>query len=175
MYIGKKVSIRGLVTHASGIKLFTLEVSFRCIECQEIQTLEYNNGGRYYYLPLRCKSGCKSKQFTPIIPTMEFDEKEENTTFSYLNKFRYKFTIIFEFRKFRFMCIYIFHRMQEVWNESENEYNEDNFPKIIDCEVRNDLVDKVKAGDFVVVKGKLQVHEISGESTFLFSPYIIQF
>ncbi|GBC08855.1 hypothetical protein RclHR1_08430004 [Rhizophagus clarus] len=137
--IGKKVSIRGLVTHASGIKLFTLEVSFRCVECQEIQTLGYNNGGRYYYLPLKCKSGCKSKQFDPIIPTMEFSEKEENTTFTYLNKFR----------------------MQEVWNESKKEYIDDNFPKIIDCEVRNDLVDKAKPGDFVFVKGKLQVHEIS--------------
>ncbi|RIA90936.1 MCM2/3/5 family-domain-containing protein [Glomus cerebriforme] len=135
--IGKKVSIRGLVTHASGIKLLTSEVSFKCIECQNIQILGYNNGGRYYYFPLKCKSlGCKSKRFTPIIPTTEFSEKDENDTFSYLNKFR----------------------MQEVWNESENE---NGLPKVIDCEFRNNLVDKVKPGDFVAVKGKLQVHEIS--------------
>jgi DNA replicative helicase MCM subunit Mcm2 (Cdc46/Mcm family) len=171
--IGKKVSIRGLITHASGIKLFTLEVSFRCIECQEIQTLGYNNEGKYYYLPLRCKSGCKNKQFTPIIPTMEFDEKDENSAFSYLNKFRYKFAIIFEFRNFN-LCVYIFHRMQEAWNESENDYIGDSFPKIIDCEIRNNLVDKVKPGDFVVVKGKLQVHEVSGEVNFLFFSYIIR-
>ena len=57
-------------------------------------------------------------------------------------------------------------RIQEVWNG--NEYIEDNLPNIMDCECRNDLVDKVKPGDFVAVKGKLQVHDFSGKSIFFF-------
>ncbi|CAG8777447.1 6876_t:CDS:2, partial [Funneliformis caledonium] len=77
--IGKKVLIRGLVAHVTGIKLCTSKVNFKCIECQEIQTLCYNNGGRYYF-PSKCKiPGCKSKKFTPI---MEFGENDEDASFT---------------------------------------------------------------------------------------------
>ncbi|CAG8603639.1 734_t:CDS:10 [Funneliformis mosseae] len=130
--IGKKVLIRGLVSHVTGIKLCTSKINFKCIECQEIQTLCYNNGGRYYF-PSKCKiPGCKSKKFTPI---MEFGENEEAASFTDLSKFR----------------------MQEMWSD---DYNEENLPKVIDCESRNNLIDKIKPGDFVSIEGKIQVYDI---------------
>ncbi|CAG8446552.1 1714_t:CDS:10 [Diversispora eburnea] len=138
--IGELVSIRGMVTHASGVKLRALEVAFTCVECENIQQLEFDVSGRgKYYSPFKCKTwGCKSKEFQP---NLEFDEEKGQKVFDDWQNIR----------------------IQEVWNGNngnENYIVTMSLPKVIDCELRNELVDSVKPGDFVFVTGVLQVNEI---------------
>ncbi|CAG8465967.1 17594_t:CDS:10 [Dentiscutata erythropus] len=128
---GKTVSVRGAVTYSSGIKLYASEITFMCTECNICQTLEF--GGGKYYFPFKCKTlGCKSKEFTPMLEYNEETNKKEFADWQII-------------------------RLQEVWNGNGEAAT---IPMTIDCELRDELVDNVKPGDFVSVTGKLEVHEI---------------
>ncbi|CAG8601007.1 1183_t:CDS:2, partial [Racocetra fulgida] len=93
-------------------------------------------GGGKYYFPFKCKTwGCKSKEFTPILKYNEETNKKEFADWQII-------------------------RLQEVWDG----YGEAaTLPMTIDCELRDELVETVKPGDFVSVTGKLEVLEIPGD------------
>ncbi|CAG8594700.1 43281_t:CDS:10 [Gigaspora margarita] len=129
--IGQTVSIRGAITYSSGIKLYASEITFTCTECNICQTLEFNGGN--YYFPFKCKTwGCKSKEFIPILEYNEETNKKEFADWQII-------------------------RLQEIWDGYGKAAV---IPMTIDCELRDELVDTVKPGDFVSVTGKLEVHEI---------------
>ncbi|CAG8540344.1 2972_t:CDS:10 [Acaulospora morrowiae] len=131
--IGESVSIRGLVTRISGIKLLASEVMFTCMECKGLQQLEFDE--RRYYPPFKCKTyGCRSKEF---IPNLKFDEEKGQKSYEDVQDIR-------------------IDRLQEVLGDSDENLI---LPKIIDCELRSKLVDAVKPGDFVTVIGILRVYE----------------
>ncbi|CAG8831374.1 36170_t:CDS:2, partial [Racocetra persica] len=59
--------------------------------------------------------------------------------------------------------------LQEVWDG----YGEAaTLPMTIDCELRDELVDTVKPGDFVSVTGKLEVLEIPAKGSMMHNLYI---
>lgn len=61
---------------------------FTCVECENIQQLEFDvSGGGKYYSPFKCKTwGCKSKEFKP---NLEFDDKKGQKVFDDWQNIRY--------------------------------------------------------------------------------------
>ncbi|CAG8552931.1 8794_t:CDS:10 [Acaulospora morrowiae] len=149
--IGESVSIRGLVTRISGIKLLASEVMFTCVECKGLQQLEFDE--RRYYPPFKCKThGCRSKEFTP---NLKFDEEKGQKSYEDVQDIRYSIRV--SVHRYDQPNNGGIDRLQEVLGDSDDENL--ILPKIIDCELRSKLVDAVKPGDFVTVTGILRVYE----------------
>lgn len=63
--MGKFISIKGTVVRASSIKPLVTQLSFKCPDCDTIQTLTLHDGK--YRAPSSCtKFGCKGRRFLPV-------------------------------------------------------------------------------------------------------------
>jgi len=103
-------------------------MSFICASCQAIQTIKFINGK--YRVPTKCViAGCKSKMFNP-----ERGVKRGDTSTIDMQKIRIQESL------------------------SDDQFDSERIPRIIECEVVQDLIDYVIPGDIVTVTGVVKVH-----------------
>lgn len=112
----------------SSITPVVTQMSFVCSNCQAIQTINFLDGK--YRVPTKCVSaGCKSKSFIPERGVQRGD------------------TSTIDMQKIR---------IQE--SLSDDQFDSERIPRIIECEVVQDLIDYVIPGDIVKITGVVKVH-----------------
>jgi DNA helicase MCM8 len=127
-YMNKFVTIKGTVVRISSVTPLATQMSFICASCQAIQTIKFINGK--YRVPTKCViAGCKSKMFNP-----ERGVKRGDTSTIDMQKIRIQESL------------------------SDDQFDSERIPRIIECEVVQDLIDYVIPGDIVTVTGVVKVH-----------------
>ncbi|ORX53904.1 DNA-dependent DNA helicase and ATPase [Piromyces finnis] len=126
-YMNKFVTIKGTVVRISSVSPLATQMSFSCASCHSIQTIKFINGK--YRMPTKCiVAGCKSKLFNP-----ERGVKRGDTSTIDMQKLRIQESL------------------------SDDQFDSERIPRIIECEVVQDLIDYVIPGDIVTVTGTVKV------------------
>lgn len=127
-FMNKFVTIRGTVVRISSITPLATQMSFVCSSCQAIQTLKFIDGK--YRTPTKCQTiHCKNKTFYP-----ERGGQRGDTTTIDMQKIRIQESL------------------------SDDQFDSERIPRIIECEVVQDLIDFVIPGDIVTITGIVKVH-----------------